>query len=378
MPHFSSSLLVIASFFLLASCQQSKLYRSKSNISLSVPTQKPVYSVFLIGDAGKASANEPTLQTLQKELQNSGKQSAVLFLGDNIYPAGLPDSLHPSYQEAVTYLNRQLQTVKNYEGTVLFIAGNHDWNMSRQGGQAAVKRQEQYVEKYLGRGNTFLPDSACPDAAPLLLHDSLVVVPLDTEWWFHEHEKPQGNQSPCPSKNKAEFFSNLQCQLAQHQNKRILVAAHHPIISNSKYFTWKSHLFPLTDFNPRWWLPLPVLGSLYVGYRKLGLSRHDLMHRNAKNLHKGLLSAFGNVPLLYVAGHDHNLQLHKKNKQYFVVSGAGSKLRAVPKRHKALFVANCKGFAVLRFYENSEAILEFIDEKGKVLSRWKMVSDATK
>lgn len=350
----------------LFSCQNSKIHIAKTERKpVIAPKEKAIYNIFLVGDAGKAQANEPTLRALKEKLEQSDKNSAVVFLGDNIYPFGLPDSLHPNRKEAETYLLRQLQAVENFAGKPFFIAGNHDWNMSLAGGMAAVLRQEKFVEQYLNRGNTFLPDSACPDAKEILLTDSLVLLALDTEWWFHKHAKPQGKTSHCSSKDAQEFLDNVQKMVQRNKGKKIVVVAHHPIFSNSRHFTWKSHLFPLTDFNTKWWLPLPVLGSLYVGYRKLGFSRHDLMHKNAKLLRKGLLNAFGNTPLIYAAGHDHNLQLHQKGKQYFVVSGSGSKLRAVPKKHKALFVANLKGFAVLRFYENSAPLIEYFDEKGK-------------
>jgi hypothetical protein len=368
--HLSYYLFVCLAVFLF-SCQSSQIYVAKTEKNKIVTqTEEPVFSVFLIGDAGKATEDEPTLQGLSMALQQAGKNSAVVFLGDNIYPFGLPDSAANSRKESEVLLTRQLAILKNYEGQPFIIPGNHDWNMSLAGGLAAVKRQEIFVENYLKRGNTFLPDSACPDAKIVFLTSNIVLLAIDTEWWFHKHAKPIGETSYCNSKTPSEFLQNVAQTINQHKDKQIIVVGHHPIITNSKYFTWKSHIFPLTDFNKKWLVPLPILGSIYVGYRRLGLSRHDISHPNYKKLNEGLIKAFGDVALIHAAGHDHNLQLHHQNKQYYIVSGSGSKLRDAPKRHKALFVANKKGFAVIRYYANQPPIIEYyIGNETKAIFR---------
>ena len=53
------------------------------------------YSLYLIGDVGDDTLlSSPTLNILSKHLSNeSPGKSAVIFLGDNIYPSGLHKSL---------------------------------------------------------------------------------------------------------------------------------------------------------------------------------------------------------------------------------------------------------------------------------------------
>ena len=51
-------------------------------------TQEIKHSIYLIGDAGKDTIPGPALRLLEDELLEN-KLSSVLFLGDNIYPAGL-------------------------------------------------------------------------------------------------------------------------------------------------------------------------------------------------------------------------------------------------------------------------------------------------
>ena len=54
---------------------------------------KIAHRFFLIGDAGNADQEnaQKILAALQKQLQQSDKNATLLFLGDNIYPKGMPD-----------------------------------------------------------------------------------------------------------------------------------------------------------------------------------------------------------------------------------------------------------------------------------------------
>ena len=58
----------------------------------------------------------------------------------------------------------------------------------------AIKREESYIEHYLDRGNTFLPDKGCPGPAVTNLTDNLVFIAIDNARAgsvivFHDSEK---------------------------------------------------------------------------------------------------------------------------------------------------------------------------------------------
>ena len=69
----------------------------------------PLYSVFLIGDAGEPFEN-PVLTTLKSELAKVGDKGAVVFLGDNIYPKGLPPRGNSLRAEAEKAINGQIDS----------------------------------------------------------------------------------------------------------------------------------------------------------------------------------------------------------------------------------------------------------------------------
>src|ERR1051326_2874877 len=56
-----------------------------------IPVAERTVSLFLIGDAGKPdSAGDAVLAELAHQTAAAPRGSAILFLGDNLYPRGLP------------------------------------------------------------------------------------------------------------------------------------------------------------------------------------------------------------------------------------------------------------------------------------------------
>ena len=66
-------------------------------------SSKIVHTFYLIGDAGNADEKkaQQTLGLLEQRLAQSNKNSSLLFLGDNIYPKGLPNTDQPNERRNV-------------------------------------------------------------------------------------------------------------------------------------------------------------------------------------------------------------------------------------------------------------------------------------
>ena len=95
----------------------------------------PDYSVFLIGDAGEPSIiNSPQINSLGSQLKKMGSNSSIVFLGDNIYPRGMPSEDEKYRTTAEAIIEGQLVIAKNYDGNVFVIPGNHDWDKGKRNG----------------------------------------------------------------------------------------------------------------------------------------------------------------------------------------------------------------------------------------------------
>lgn len=331
------------------------------------------YSVFLIGDVGAPDLiqQEPTLKLLQSQLEKSDSNSTVIFLGDNIYPKGLPDSGYAARKEAEQFLIEQMKIADHYAGKVVFIPGNHDWDRSGRQGWKRVQNQAKFIESYLNRGDVYFPKDGCPGPVEIPLSDELVLIVLDTEWFLHPWEKP-GEDSDCDAKTADQILIQLEDIVRRNASKKILVTSHHPMYtygSHGGVYTAKQHLFPLTDLVPNLYIPIPILGSIYPLYRTVFGHPQDTPHPKYRMMRKALTSIFKQHPhLIHAAGHEHTLQyMIRDDSTHYIVSGAGCKQSHVAHGKKALFTDIGKGFGKLNFYRNGEVWLEF----------WKPVADGT-
>ena len=101
--------------------------------------------IWLVGDAGQLkNGHNPQLETLRR-LNLLDNKSTVLFLGDNIYPAGLPDSQSNDYATRKKIIDIQAELIKGTDARAYFIPGNHDWKEGRNRGWEQVQHQYQYI-----------------------------------------------------------------------------------------------------------------------------------------------------------------------------------------------------------------------------------------
>lgn len=379
-------LVLIVLPFLFTGCISASRYVSEEEIErlerLQVPEREELlYKLYLIGDTGVPSKHTQgsSFRLLKEQIKNAGDRSAVVFLGDHVYPSGMPDTSAMGREKAEDILKRQLIALEEFEGRILFIPGNHDW---QSGGVKGLDRQKEFIENYLGKENIFLPEGGYPGPVEIELmnkddhHDlreDIRLIILDTQWWLQGENKPFGDTGEYVLEDAGDFLRELQNTLLKRRNDHVMVLGHHPLFSNGNhggYFPLKTHLLP------------PVIGTLYAGYRRFFGYSQDIAHYRYRLLKEELLQQFrGHQDLIYASGHEHNLQYFKKERkntrQHYIVSGAGSDSDYVAKGHGASFTAESKGFATVSYYSDGSSWLEFWqpageDSSGKLLYRTRM------
>jgi hypothetical protein len=366
---------VLFTIFVVFSYWQERKYRKKPYYKLSEVgwrkyTPKPeaqlLHSIAFMGDVGAVATegSDPVLRLLQEWQQSAGQQGSVLFLGDNLYPVGLPAETHRHYPAAKERLDLILNTVRPFEGRKIFLSGNHDWNKGRKRGLEYVLRQENYIVESLQDKDSYLPRNGCPGPDVIQLAEGLLLIIINTQWWVQRGEKPMGRSQGCPYDDIEGFFLQLNKTLRRNRHQRIVIAAHHPLYSNALHggkFTMKQHIFPLTAAHKRIYIPLPIFGSIYPFYRQLFGAYEDMSHRKYRKMRKRLLRIFHQYSnIVYVAGHDHNLQHFEVRQNHYIVSGSGSKTSFVKKGGKATFTLEQKGFFVLNYYDTGELWIEAV------------------
>lgn len=284
--------------------------------------------LFLIGDAGAPDPGfEPVLTALTREAGRHPDKSLVVFLGDNIYPRGMPDSAHRDRARAERRLSGQLDAVGAAGAQAIFVPGNHDWDHSGADGWNAIRRQQRFIAQHGGNAARLLPEDGCPGPTVIDVGRWLRLVALDTQWWLHDAAKPV-EPSPCGVDRPGEVTDSLRVVLATRGGRHAVAVAHHPLESGGPHgghFPWTVHVFPLRRLHPWLWIPLPIIGSAYPVARKLGIATQDLPSGAYGTLRDSLRAAFqSGPPLAFAAGHDHNLQvIEDAAAGYVIVSGSG-------------------------------------------------------
>ncbi|MFL5511773.1 MAG: metallophosphoesterase [Gemmatimonadales bacterium] len=279
-----------------------------------ISPQEIATRIYLIGDAGAPrAAGEPVLEALSRDLAAQRVETVVVFLGDNVYPKGLPAPQDPERAEAERRLRTQLQVVERAGVKGYFVLGNHDWNRFGKGGWEAALRQGHYIDS-VGHGYAMLePKGGCPGPSIVDIGTRVRLLLLDTQWWLHAAPKPVDPTSSCPADSEQEIVDSLRSAIQNAGVRMTLVAAHHPLASGGPHgghFGWEDHIFPLRLAVPWLWLPLPFIGSLYPSARQHGVSSQDMSSRAYQRLIAAFRRAFsGRSPDLYAAGHEHNLEV---------------------------------------------------------------------
>ena len=329
----------------------------------SMPSSTPQYVLYTIGDAGYLpGGNESAALTgLQSLLNRETAPAGVVFLGDNIYPSGMPKKDEALRGQAEERIDAQIEAVNDFDGDIFFIPGNHDWR--QPDGPKGVRRQEKHIEKEL-KGKPFYPDDGCSGPIDFRLSPDVAMIIIDSEWYLRDWDKYPDFNEKCLYKTRFDFMYELTDLIKKYsKDKRLVIALHHPVFTEGVHggkFSAKDHFFPLTNLKKPVALPLPIIGSLYPILRKNAGIRQDINGDKYKELRTELLKhtdVFDNI--IFVSGHEHNMQYIYREDHHHIITGSGSKVTPVGMGEGSEFAVSERGFGKLSFFEKGETWVEY-------------------
>lgn len=362
---------LIACALLLGGC-----YKSTFNVGKvigAVSRDSIAYTLLLIGDAGlpePGPQGDPVINALRQAIKDDDpEQTFVVYLGDNLYPDGLVDSTRVRERavgEAI--LNEQIDAVLESGGRGVLVPGNHDWEAGGSEGWRYIRRQDRYVDDRGDGRVAMLPNDGCPGPEVLDLHPTLRLIIIDTQWWLQAGgSRPEGPSSECAVKTEAQVVDSVRTVLRTAGGRRTVVVGHHPLVSGGEhggYFDWPTYL------------------QIHPYVRNAGLfARQDVNGPEYTRLRVYMASAFQqNPPLIYAAGHEHNLQVFRRAPaRYQVVSGAGiyghtTTVRAITGTQ---YARRASGFQRVTFLKDGRVRLAVlvVDRNGKATEDYSVFLD---
>lgn len=313
--------------------------------------------VFLVGDAGAAEEGlSPLMVELREDVESWAgalPDSAVMvvFLGDNVYESGLHDPGERGYDRDTLRLHTQVRAVTGLQASrhgarATFIPGNHDWaNSVGAEGLARVRNMEGRLRLLAADGTAAVglePEPGTPGPTVLDVGTRARILALDTHWWLSEEDGT--------AKSAAE--TAMADAIRSAGQRRVLVAAHHPLASGGPH----GGTIPF----------LPTLGIQFLAH-KGGLLVQDMTSTPYRELIQDFEGVFreSGPPLAVASGHDHSLQvldvpLDETDGYVQLVSGAGSGLTRVRPVPGMAWARRAPGYMRLAFLTEGGVILHVV------------------
>ena len=355
-------LAAVFTILLAFSCAslEPKIRDGESTSDFEYPKNKEIEkSFYLLGDGGYSPPGGSSLGLLAfKSFLDSVKKTEnyTIFLGDNIYPDGMP-AKGSSEREAAEYrLDAQLDAIENYKGKVVFIPGNHDWYNEKLDG---LERQKDYLTEKFKDLLLWSPEIGC-GLESIEISENIQLIVIDSQWYLEDWDKnPKINDNCSQIKTREAMFLELESEIEKNQNKTVVMALHHPVYTNGVHggqYTLDRHIYPSQKK-----IPLPILGSLATLIRTTGgVSIQDAQNNRYKSLSNRLSTiAQGSERLIFVSGHEHSLQYIEHDSVHQIVSGSGSKASYATLSNDGVFAYPGQGFAVLDIFKDGSSWVSF-------------------
>jgi hypothetical protein len=169
------------------------------------------------------------------------------------------------------------------------------------------------------------------------LSRGVYLMAIDLDWWLLDaDERP----ACADAESERDFLRQVTRQLTARADDFVIVAAHHPLRTGG----------PHGGYGRGWWAERGIAIATFFGatIQDLDAERHRRMVR------RFVPALAKKRPLVYAAGHDHNLQVieGRDTAGTLVVSGAGSSANITTATAIAgtLFAHAYPGFVVIDFY----------------------------
>ena len=341
----SAYLILLLAILLLFS----SIARAQSN--------KSNHSVFLTSNIVDVKNSVDFLSKIELILSKQTQTFSFIISGDLVNSKFEKNFKNDSIR--ITNLLTNLSQFEN--GNFIIVPGDRDWDNSGKNGLSNIKKLEKLIKSLELQNVKWAIKKGCPGPKKFELDDNLLLITINTQWWNHPFDIPGPIDGDCKVSTTDDFKEEFEDIINENPDKNVIVAAHHPIISNGEYgghFPFYKHIFPLTDLNESFYLPIPLLGSFYPSFRENIGNTNDIVNERFEDTRKLLQNIIADYKsLIYVSGHEKTQQILEVNGNYLVNSGAPQ---------KAQHAANIDGSTLS---ESESGIIELIyHSDGKVTS----------
>lgn len=292
----------------------------------NTPISHTFYATGNLATSNTASSN--TVVTALAKALEKDSNSTLLLLGNNASTTGFSEKKN----SAKSNLDSYALVFKPFSERMYFIPGYSDWKH----GLKSLKAQEDYLEDLFDNKNVFQPEKGCP-IEKIEINDNIDLLILDSQWALSDWDKIPNINDHCEIKNKTEFYVEVEHEIIKSQGKTVLIAMYHPIASYGKH------------------------GNSYA----FGIGSQNLNNTYYKEYSKRLLTiAQQSTNVVFLSGHEQNMQFIVEKNIPTIISGAGGKIQKAKQGSNSLAAINQKGYTKIIEYKNGALWMAFYGESN--------------
>jgi len=289
---------------------------------------KIIHSVYITSNTGLRS-NESNQKILSQIVEASQKEdsTSLVIVGNLVPKEGYPNKDNGRDETEADLRKNLLNQIKDFKGNIVFTPGYNEW-------QKDAPDNLDDLESFLqdnSRGE-FWPNDGCPMKSESL-SDEVQLIVVDSQWYIENWDDHPYINNKCSIKTRTQFREEFNDELEKSQRKTVLVAVHHPIMTQTK---------------------------IGVVEKMLGLSDQTRRNPQLKEL-MGTLEALARQynDVIFLSGNDKNLQYVQDDAVEQIIAGVTENpVEAKPEKDHGDFAAYDLGYAKLNINKNGSSNVE--------------------
>lgn len=292
-------------------------------------------SIYMTSNVGLSQTDTSTdvLKAITVESQKDD-EAVFISLGNSTRKKGYPKNKTARKEEENFLKERLMEPLNQFNGQVIYIPGKNEWN---NGGHDNIDDLESYIQD--NSDAKFWPNDGCPIERETL-SDEVELVMIDSQWYLEDWDNHPYINNKCEIKTREQFFAAFKDELKDEQNKTIIVAVHHPILSANR----RGFIERMGGFSNQ---------SYFSNSMQYLVGRLET-----------IASQFEDV--VFVSGNHKNLQFLMDDGIPQIMSGAAGTIDGTRKNsRKEKFVSDKQGFAKLNVFKDASSEVLFYTVNGK-------------
>lgn len=286
--------------------------------------QEVQQSIFIT--ANTANSNDLFILDLIAKDAKKFNEPYLLLLGNAIPKKGLDKPL------GQTIMKQELFTLAQFGERAIFMSGPREW---AYGGQKGVRDFEKFIEKHSSA--KFYPGNDEPITSKKL-NANTVLITVDSQWFLEDWDKNSYINEDSEIQSRAQFFQEFEGLLKKGEGKIKIVVVRHPVITSTRQ---------------------GFVGN--IG----GISKQHFQHQQYRSLRKRLMTlARQNDNVIFISGHDKNLQYLNRNGVAQIISGSATNTKNVRTVGEGEFSAAVNGYARLDIHTDGSTSVHYFKSEG--------------